>query len=88
MNLYQCDGLVTRLVHVKVEAENKQAAANKAFALFEEHGTFVLWDDKKGLWLGPEDHSVDRDIDVCKALDGPVTYWDEADTIRAERITE
>ena len=85
MNLYQCDGLVTKVIHVKLEAENKQDAANKAFALFEDHGNLVLWSHEGELWTGPEEHSIDKDVEVSRALDGPLVYWDQADTITAKK---
>ena len=84
MNLYQCDGIATVIMHVKLEAENKQEAANKAHTLFEEKAALVLWESVEGMWTGPEEHQVDLDIDVFKAPNGPDIYWDDGDVIQAK----
>ena len=83
--LFQCDGIVTRTVHVKLEAEDKQDAADKAFKLFVEDGSSLLLSGQNpDLWVGPEEQDVDEDIEVSMALDGPYEYWDVVEIITAK----
>ena len=82
MELFQCDLIVTRTVHVKIEADNKKDAAAKAYELAsKEKCTLVLWGKVESAWVGPEEQDVDLDVDVSKALPGPYSYWDESEMI-------
>ncbi len=82
--IFQCTASERRDVHVQVEAESKQEAAQKAMKLFEEHGALVLFKSVGGMWVGPEDPEYDEEIEVTKALDEGPPYWDNPEFIRVE----
>jgi len=86
MKIYQCTASARKDVHVQVEAESKQEAANKAMKLFEENGALVLWESKDGMWTGPEEVEFDEELEVTGALDEGPPYWDAPEFIRVNSV--
>ena len=83
MKTFECTAIERNDVHVQVEAESKQEAANKAMKLFEEHGALVLFESVGGMWTGPEDPDFDEEIEVSMALDEGPPFFDESECIVA-----
>ena len=85
MSNFQCSAIAREIIHVQVEAKNKQEAANKAIKLFEEHGNLVLWEAVGGMWTGPDETDFDEEIEVTMGLDEGPPYWDEPEFIIPEK---
>jgi hypothetical protein len=85
MPLYQCNAIVRREIHVQVEAENKQEAANKAFKKIQDDGALLLWKDSDDMWTGPEEEDIDEEIEVTKALEtNQPPFWDDSEIIKVD----
>ena len=79
--LFEYSIVVRNIIHIQIDAENKQEAAKKSMKLFEEHGNLVLWKSVEGMSMGPEEGEFDEEVEVTMALDDGPPYWDEHEFI-------
>lgn len=77
MDRYQCNIRAWREVHIHLDAESDEDAAQKAIKIAEDKVDLILTEGDESLYVGPEEVEFDEEIEVVKALPGPVSFWDD-----------